>query len=665
MPEPATSPRHVRVALIGNPNVGKTSLFNHLTGLRQKVANYPGVTVERREGRVAGLPGPEIGVLDLPGVNSLVARSPDEKVAADVLLGRQDGVERPDAVVVVVDAARPRRGLFLLGQVLETGLPALVCLNMVDEARREGVAPNAAALSDALGLPVVETVASRKAGVDTLREALADGRFSRPSAHALVELPGVQGLPEPSPERWGRLREVVASAGLADQEAAARHRQASVLLGDTADARRAAQRERSDRIDRVLLSPVLGPLVFILVMGTVFQAVFALADAPIEWIESGFDALGSSVSGALSGGFFEDFLVNGVLAGVGGVVVFLPQILILFLFIGLLEDSGYMTRAAFLVDRPLRAIGLSGRAFIPLLSSFACAIPGIMAARAIEDRRERLITLMVAPLMTCSARLPVYAILIGAFVPEQTVLGFLGVQGLVLLGLYLFGMVIAAFAALVMSRMLERSGVGPGILEMAPYRWPSLKSVGIRLWQRGSMFIRRAGTVILAMSIVVWVLMTFPQTDREPGMDDATYAAHQQANTFAGRLGHIIEPVIEPLGYDWKIGIGLVGSLAAREVFVSTMSVVYAVEQTDDATDEDARVADAMGRARWGSSDRPVYDLATVLSLLVFYAIALQCLSTVAVVYRETGSWLWTAGQFLALTALAWVAAFVTHLVAS
>lgn len=652
--------RSQTIVLLGNPNVGKTSLFNQLTGLRQKVGNYPGVTVERREGRLS-TGARDLRLIDLPGVNSLVARAPDEQVAVDVLVGQQMGVPRPDGVVVVVDAARPRRGLFLVGQVMELGLPTIVCLNMVDEARRDGVPIDAAGLEDELGVPVVNTVGTSPSGVRALSEALSADGFRAPDEEHLAEVPGVQGLPEPSPERWATLRDVVDAGELADQEVAARYRWVRTVLHrvrpDSDPDRRG-----SDRIDRLLLHPLLGPLVFVVVMATVFQAVFALADAPIGWIEALVDATGQGVAFLLPDGLFGAFMVDGVIAGVGGVLVFLPQILILFLFIGLLEDSGYMTRAAFLVDRPLRSVGLSGRSFIPLLSSFACAVPGILATRSIEDRRERLITTIVAPLMTCSARLPVYSILIGAFIPQQTVLGFLGLQGLVLLGLYLFGMLLGAAAAFVIDRALRRAGRTPSILEMAPYRLPRVRSVSIRLWQRAGQFVKRAGTVILVMSVVVWALMTFPQT--EGVGDDPVARAEAQANTAAGRIGKAMEPVIEPLGYDWRIGIGLLGSLAAREVFVSTMSVVYAVEESDDEDQTSSRVGAAMERARWDGSDRPVYDLATVLSLLVFYAIALQCLSTVAVVYRETGSVMWTAGQFAGLTALAWLCAWLTYLAA-
>ena len=647
------------IALLGNPNVGKTSLFNQLTGLRQKVGNFPGVTVERREGRLSD--SDDLRLLDLPGVNSLVARAPDEEVAASVLTGDEESTGRLDGLIVVVDATRPRRGLFLLSQALELGLPTLVCLNMIDEAKKAGRSIDAKVLADGCGVPVVESIGSKRDGARALRDAVLGGNFSAPVGGGLADIPGIQGLPAPSTERWTRLRDVVDEGELGDREIGARYAWVRDRLDEAQ--REQGERRRSDRLDRLLLHPIMGPVAFLLVMGAVFQAVFALADAPIGWIETGVEGFGEVVGGWMSEGLFRDFLVDGAIAGVGGVLVFLPQILILFFFIGLLEDSGYMTRAAFLVDRPFRTVGLSGRSFIPLLSSFACAVPGVLATRSIEDRKERLITIMVAPLMTCSARLPVYSILIGAFIPERTVFGFLGLHGLVLLGLYLFGLVLGAIAAFIMDRSLRRAGQVPAILEMAPYRVPSARSVGIRLWQRAGQFVKRAGTVIFAMAIVVWALMTFPQP--EGPLDTPEQVAAAQASTAAGQIGKAIEPVIEPLGYDWRIGIGLLGSLAAREVFVSTMSVVYAVEEVDDEEQAESLVAGAMKRSRWDGTDRPVYDLATVLSLLVFYAIALQCVSTVGVVYKETRSWAWTGGQFVVLTALAWLAAFATYSLAA
>jgi ferrous iron transport protein B len=650
----------LRIALAGNPNVGKSALFNALTGLQQKVANYPGVTVERREGFLRPAFGFHGSVVDLPGIQSLVPRAPDEEIAAKVLTGAVPGMSRPDVAVLVMDACQVRRGLFLLSQIAECGLPVVVCLNMADEARRDGLHRDPSVLSMALGnVPVVTTVGTTGEGVaDLVRAcgAAAQGRVLVPPP----AMPGLQGLPPPSGPRWAAVRDAVTSAGLEEVEVQARWRWVGTILERLRLGQALRRRARSDRVDRLLLHPLFGPLAFVAVMGAVFQAVFKLAAWPMEGIEAGFGFLGSVLQSRLGAGLFSDFLAEGVLAGVGSVVVFLPQILILFFFLGLLEDTGYMTRAAFIVDRPLRAVGLSGRAFIPLLSSFACAVPGILATRCIEDRRERLLTILVAPLMTCSARLPVYSVLIGAFVPEQTVLGFLGLQGLVLLGLYLFGLLLAAAAALLADRLLSRSGGTAQVMEMAPYRMPSLRSLLLRLWHRARQFLIRAGTVILAVSILLWGLLKFPNFDRPAGMGEETFRAQSMERSYGGRLGHALEPLVSPLGYDWRIAVGLIGSFAAREVFVSTMSVVYAVERSGDGDAADAGLMTALRMARDDRTDAPVYTLGTVLSLLVFYAVALQCMSTVAVIYRETLSLRWTALQLLGLTSLAWLLAFVT-----
>lgn len=642
------------LALAGNPNVGKSALFNALTGLRQRVANYPGVTVERREGRFRAPAGRDVRVLDLPGTVSLVARSEDEAIAARVL-GGDDGQGAPDVVVAVIDAGQVRRGLFLVGQILELGRPVVVALNMMDEARREGLRVSADGLSAALGgIPVVETVGVTGEGLEALVRACLE---VRPPAPPPPGIPGLHGLPAPGPARWRALRDAVSAAGLEEVEVQARWRWVSGVLARVEAGGAARRRSRSDRIDRWLLHPVLGPTVFVGVMGAVFQAVFSLAETPMEAIESLFAAAGEGVRSFIPPGIFSDFLADGVIAGVGSVAVFLPQIVILFFFLGFLEDTGYMTRAAFLVDRPFRAVGLSGRSFIPLLSSYACAVPGILATRCIEDRRERTLAILVAPLMTCSARLPVYTVLIAACVPQTTVLGFLGLQGIVLLGLYLLGMVLAAGAALVADRWLLRGARKPPVIEHAPYRMPGWKAVLVRLGMRAGQFLRRAGTVILVASMVIWALSTFPRRDPVPGESAGEARSAQLSGSLAGSLGRAIEPVLRPLGFDWRIGIGLIGSLAAREVFVSTMSVVHAVEGEDD---EEGLVA-ALRTARRPGTGAPLYDLPTVIALLLFYAVALQCMSTVAVILRETGSWRLTVAHFAALTVLAWGLAFAGH----
>lgn len=641
-------PRVLRVALAGNRNVGKSTIFNRLTGLRQRVGNFPGVTVERLEGVLRGSAGREALVTDLPGTNSLVARSTDEAIVAGLLTGDQEGAEEPDVVAVVLDATQLRRGLFFLSQVMECGRPVVVCLNMADEARREGVHVDPEVLSRALGgIPVVETVGVRGTGFNELVDALfrAAGGGQEPP---LPQVPGVHGLPAPSGRRWRMLREVVGEAGLEESETLARWRWVRSVERALDMERFQARRARSDRVDRFLLHPVLGPLVFVLVMGAMFQAVFALAATPMEWIDAGFAAIAQAAAATLPGGILTDFLTDGVIAGVGAVLVFLPQILILFFFLGLLEDTGYLTRAAFIVDAPLRRVGLSGRSFVPLLTSFACAVPGVMAARTIADRRERFTTVMVAPLMTCSARLPVYALLIGTFVPERTLLGFVGLQGLVLLGLYLGGMVLAAGAALVIDR-LSRSARQPMVMELPPFRMPRGSMILQRLRHRCGVFLKRAGTIILLMAVVMWGLLNIPVGGGSQGAGAGTEAS------LAGVMGHAMEPVVEPLGFDWRIGVGILGSFAAREVFLSTMAVVYAVEE--DA----ARLGEAMSGARWRRTGQEVYSLPTVVALLVFYMVALQCMSTMAVVRRELGGWRWALLQWLWMAVLAWGLAWGAH----
>ncbi|GIW71918.1 MAG: ferrous iron transporter B [Planctomycetota bacterium] len=670
--------RPLRIALVGNPNVGKTTLFNRLTGLHQRVGNFPGVTVERKLGRARlRQAGGEAAVelVDLPGAYSLVPDALDEEIVARYLCGELAGAEPvagraqgrgaaaepeppPDAAIVVVDATNLRRNLFLLSEALDCGVPVVVALNMVDEARAAGIEIDARAIERAAGVRCVETVARSGAGLEQLlEEAVAAARQgSSPRRCWRLSAPEERQLGpvlDRAPRRWPVLVALrAADPQLRQREIEARYRWAAMAAGPEAQ-RAARARRRSDRLDRVLLHPVLGPAIFVLVMGLLFQAVFAWAAPLMDLLEAGFAALAELVRGE---GLWSQFLADGVIAGVGAVVVFLPQIVILFLGLGLLEDTGYLTRAAFIVDRPLKALGLSGRAFLPLMSSFACAIPGILAARTIPDRRERMVTIFLAPLMTCSARLPIYALLIAAFVPAKAVLGVLSLQGLVLLGLYLAGMGGAALFAL----LIERFGRPPerlsGMLELPPYRMPTLRTVLLRLKVRAGAFLRRAGTLIFCAAVALWALASFPRLEPPPGTPPAQAAQLQLAQSAAGRLGRAIEPVLAPLGFDWKVGIGIIGSFAAREVFVSTMAVVYAVGDAQDA----GGLRAAMQAQRWPDGS-PVYTLPMVLALLVFYAFALQCVSTLAVVARETGSRLLPLVQFIAFGAFAWLAAFATY----
>jgi ferrous iron transport protein B len=659
-----TPPKTRRVVMLGAPNVGKSALFNALTGLRQKVANYAGVTVDALEGVITG-DHSSARLLDLPGCYSLHARSEDEAVVERVVEGRLG--DRPDVALVVLDASNLRPSLCLLSEVMELGLPVVVALNLVDEARRGGVRVPTDELAEISGLPVVETVAITGEGVDALRQALlSDGQATPQRGWTFEDTAREERLQaSPGETPWQQLRALSAEdAGAHQGEVLSRHLWADKVLGGRA-AQAPDARARTRKIDRVLLHPVLGPAFFLAIMGLVFQSVFAWADPLMGLIEAVFGGLSESLGAwlpGLIGATATSLVVDGIVAGVGSVVIFLPQILILFLFIGLLEDTGYMARAAFLVDRPLKLVGLSGRSFIPLLSSFACAIPGVMATRTIPGRFERMLAMFVAPLMTCSARLPVYTLLIAAFIPTTTVAGFLNLQGLVLLGLYLGGVVGAVAVAGVVSLLRRtqrvRGKLLPIVVELPPYRRPTLKSVLVKLRIRAGDFLRRAGTVIFVAVVVLWALFTFPQAGPQAGLDDSQQAAYQMRNSYAGRLGHAIEPVIRPLGYDWKIGIGVIASFAAREVFVGTMGVVYSVGEEADEESEGLRAA--LQSEVDPETGRKVFSLATVCSLLVFYVFALQCASTIAVVRREAASWKFALAQMLAFGGMGYVGALVT-----
>lgn len=610
----------IRFALIGNPNCGKTSLFNRLTGARAKVANYPGVTVERRSGMVTGLQHPA-ELLDLPGTYSLFVTSPDEQVARDVILGKLAGERRPDMLIAVIDACNLRLGLRLVMELKSLNRPMILALNQMDEAKRRGVSINTAALSQAIGIPIIETVAVNRQGVSELR-AFMDERAQQP---ALLE--GEQTLTLSD-------RQESVEALYAEIESLM---QQHVIQPPTLP-------RWQDRLDSIVMHPVLGLAVLFSILFVIFQAVFAWASPVMDLIETIFGSLGELVGNTLPDGILKAFIVDGLIAGVGGVLVFLPQIIILFFFILLLEDTGYLTRAAFLLDRPMRGLGLSGRSFIPLLSSFACAIPGIMATRTIADPRERFITIMVAPLMTCSARLPVYALIIGAFIPEQTVWGMFNLQGLTLFALYLAGIISAALIAWIMRRSQEREQY-PLLLELPSYRLPMAYHLLMGLRERGWIFIRRVGTIILALNIVIWFLATFPGAPENATMPAIDYS-------FAGQLGHFMQPLFAPLGFNWQMCIALIPAMAAREVAVAALATVYAVgEESIDV---------ALGAAINASWSLPV-----AFAYLAWFVYAPQCLATIAVVKRETNSLKSTAFFTVYLFALAYFAAWATYQIAS
>jgi ferrous iron transport protein B len=617
----ATFPASLRLGLIGSPNSGKTTLFNALTGMRAKVGNYPGVTVERREGR-AVFDRRESVVIDLPGTYSLNAISPDEEVVCRVIDG--DIEDAPNALVVVADACSLERSLLVVAQVLRRDTPACLVLTMTDELQARGGYLDIPRLERALGIPVLGVVGHKGIGLDGLRRLLAN-----PESWSRPPIPP----PESAEDRAAWADSIIASV-LAERPRASRSTEA---------------------IDRVLLHPIAGTLLFALVMVAFFQLIFAWATPAMDLIDGGIGAAAEWVHATLPPGFLASFLADGLIAGVGSVIIFVPQIALLFTLLYLLEDVGYMARAAFVVDRLMGRVGLEGRAFVSLLSSYACAIPGIMATRTLPSARDRLVTILVAPLMTCSARLPVYALLIAAFVPAQTVFGPLGLQGLTLLGLYLLGSVSALIVATVLTRTLLQSDSLPFYMELPPYRVPTARLLVSQVWGSVSAFLRRAGTIILAVSIVLWFLLSFPTVESPPGADAAEASRHALEHSYAGRAGRALEPLVAPLGFDWKISVGLIGSLAAREVIVATLAQVYA------ASEEGTSLRAAIRADVDPRTGRKVFTPATVASLLVFFVFALQCVSTLAIIRRETNTWRWPAFAFGYLLALAYGASFVTY----
>lgn len=605
------------VALVGNPNAGKSALFNALTGARQKLGNYPGVTVERKAGRLSLSDGRPVELVDLPGTYSLDPTSPDEQVTRDVILGKQQGERLPDALVVVVDASNLDNHLRFTLELLALGLPTIVALNMVDLATRDGLELDAAILSRELGVPVISTVAVRKRGLDHLRsevETLLDTQV-------------------------GKLR------------AAAPPRDFDALRGEARRIARAAivretpSRRLTAAVDRVALHPVFGLLLLLGLLFVMFQAVYAWSEAPIAMIEGLAEAASNAATANLPDGLLRSFLVDGVINGVGSVVVFLPQILILFFFILMLEATGYMVRAAFLMDGLMAKVGLSGRAFIPLLSSFACAVPGIMATRTIADPKDRLTTILIAPLMTCSARLPVYAVIIGAFIPARDVGVGIGLQGLVLFCLYVAGIVGAMLAALALRLTVTKGGSGGFLMEMPKYQWPRPQDVLLGLWQRAIIFLKRAGTIIFTSTVILWVLLSFPKTPENSGVSQVNYSV-------AGRIANGLNVVLEPIGFNRDISLALIPAMAAREVAVSALATVYSI----DAGDDEARLERSLGDRL-----KDNWPLPTALAFLAWFVFAPQCISTIAVTKRETNGWKWPLFMLGYLFTLAYAAAGLTY----
>ncbi|MCI0330174.1 MAG: ferrous iron transport protein B [candidate division Zixibacteria bacterium] len=698
-----------RIALAGNPNCGKTTLFNALTGLRQKVANYPGVTVEKKTG-LWETESSVLEVIDLPGSYSLISRSPDEAMVRDLLSGFSDSP--PDATICVVDITNLSRHLYLVGQVIELGRPVVVALTMVDEAERLGLSVNIPKLSAHLGVPVVEVLAAKGIGLKKLGEmmerALAQSWAIPPRKYQLP--PALEGrLKQYSPQAGAtelqtllcvagqhtpvcteKLEKVAAKVrgelGVNEEivrrfVAEARFKWQQEITREVVEKNKNPKADWTRKIDKFLLHPALGPLILLATLTLVFQSIFKWAQPPMDAI--GYvtgNLLPSLAKQVLTPGPLLSLINDGIFAGVGAVIIFLPQILLLFFFLTVLEDSGYMARAAFLLDRLMSKVGLSGKSFIPLLSSFACAIPGIMATRTIPNRRDRLATILVAPLMTCSARLVVYTLLIAAFAPNVKVWGPFGLQGISLLGLYLLGILAAAGVAFLFRKTILRGPTPPLLLELPPYRLPRLKNLALTLLERAQLFLVSAGTIIFAVSILLWGLSSYPRwskienqfnreravivnrpeaPQRAAAMDklEQKLSAERLRHSFAGILGRAFEPVLEPLGFDWKIGVGILGSFAAREVFVSTMGVVYGVGSAAD----DKNLTEELKADVNPQTGAPVWTPLVAITLLVFYAFALQCMSTIAIMKRETNGWRWPAFAFVYMTVLAYGGALLTR----
>jgi ferrous iron transport protein B len=612
----------MHLALVGTPNSGKTSLFNALTGSRQKVANYPGVTVERKEGSFVTPQGRQVSLVDLPGTYSLRGRSPDEEITRDIVLGRTKGEALPDLVLCVADSTNLRLTIRLLLELKSTGRPLALVLNMFDIATRRGVSVDVPRLTEALGVPVVTSIAVRKGGTaDLLR--LTDEILAQAA----------------QPDRQNLWQPLTVAELRATQREADRIIATSVSLPERPDTWTA-------RIDKVVLHPIGGLVILLLLLFVMFQAVFAWAQPLMDLLSACFDAAGQFVHDTLPAGLLQSFLQNGVISGVGSVIVFLPQIIIIFLFILMLEDFGYMARAAFLMDRIMGGAGLHGRAFIPLLSSFACAIPGIMATRVIDNRRDRLTTILIAPLMTCSARIPVYTLIISAFIPPTQVWGWMNLQGLVMFGLYTVGILSAlGVSFLIKFFMLRDYAPAPFMLELPDYKMPRVRGIAIGVYTRAKMFLHRAGTTIFAMMVLIWFLASFPQPPAGAEGPAINYS-------LAAMLGKAIAPLLAPVGFNWQIAVALIPGMAAREVAVAALGTVYAIEGGKEAAEQIGQVL----ATKW--------SLATALSLLAWYIFAPQCASTLAVIRRETGSWKWMAVTFGYMLALAYLASLATYNIA-
>lgn len=698
-------PRALTIALAGNPNAGKTTLFNALTGLRQKVANYPGVTVERKEGtwfinETAGA----ARIIDLPGLYSLDAASIDEEIARDVITGKIENLSAPDVVIAVVDATNLSRNLYLVTQILEFGVEVVIALTMIDLAEKNGIEIDTGKLSEQLGARVVAVNVNQKIGLKELSEAVLEsastknGKGARWSLSETAEeiLSSLISTPSNGHNRLdrraaidllyneeshidekyknivseGREKLKAKSANFWQQPLLARYAWIERIVSDSVTQKQEEKFGTSQKIDLFLTHKFFGPIILFVVLLLIFQTIFTWASLPMDLIDKGFGALGDLVRANMAEGLLTDLLVDGVIAGVGGVVVFLPQILLLFFFISILEDTGYMARAAFLMDKLMHGVGLHGKAFMPLLSSFACAIPGIMAARTIENPKDRLATILIAPFMSCSARLPVYTLMIAAFFGGRKVFGFISLGALLIMAMYLLGIIVAVAVAWILKRTILKAPAPPLVMELPPYRVPNFKTIFQLMLQRAGLFLKRAGTVILAISIILWALVTFPRTNVTTNNDVQSINSELRAqnselekgeqlrNSFAGKAGHFIEPAIKPLGFDWKMGIALIASFAAREVLVSTLSIIYNVG--DEANEESESLINAVRDAK-KEDGQPAWTPLTALTMMVFFVLACQCMSTLAIVRRETNSWRWPAFMFAYMTVLAYIVSLIVY----
>jgi len=661
--------QRLTIALAGNPNAGKTTLFNALTGMKQKVANYPGVTVERKEGFWRLGDENFARLIDLPGLYSLDATSLDEQIARDVLTGRIENLPKPDVIVAVVDATNLERNLYLVTQFLDYKVPLVVALTMVDAAEKQSLKIDTERLSELLQVPVVEVKATQRIGIEELAQTvLQTTKIEQKKKSYSFSTLNSENI---SDESFIHLS--LQDDSQINKQIFARYNFISDIYQESVKPKQTEERGVSEKIDRILTHKFFGLLILIGILLLVFQTIFSWANLPMDLLEQGFGALGDFVRTTMPEGILTDLIVDGIIAGVGGVLVFLPQILLLFLFLSILEDTGYMARAAFLLDRLMRGVGLHGKAFLPLLSSFACAIPGIMATRTIEDRRDRLATIMIAPFMSCSARLPVYTLMIATFFAGQTVFGFISLGAVLILAMYALGIVVAVVVAWILKRTILKAPPPPFVMELPPYRLPNFRTVFQNMFTRAGLFLKRAGTVILAISIILWALTAFPrnaevlsQTSNVQSQTQTATDTEQTAtddsgvrlrNSYAGQLGHLIEPIIKPLGFDWKIGVALIASFAAREVLVSTLSIIYNVGK--DSNEESESLMQAVRDAK-KDDGTAAWSPLTALTLMVFFVLAMQCMSTVAVVRRETNSWTWALFMVFYMTGLAYLAAFLT-----